>query len=82
MRANRIEQLITIYTTPGFTDERIHLFLAQGLTAGAEAREADEFMELHTLRWSEVMMMVERREIGDGKTLAALLFVQCFRHQP
>jgi len=82
MRADRVEQLTTIYTTPGFTDERIHLFLAQGLTAGAEAREADEFMELHTLAWSEVMARVERREIVDGKTLTALLFVQCFRLQP
>ncbi|MBA3344670.1 MAG: NUDIX hydrolase [Gemmatimonadales bacterium] len=79
MRADRVEQLTTIYTTPGFTDERIHLFLAQGLTAGAQAREADEFMELHTLAWSEAMALVGRREIVDGKTLAALLFVQCFR---
>ena len=79
MRALRLERLTTIYTTPGFTDERIHLFLAEGLEPGAEHREADEFMELHTLRWSDVMRQVERGEISDGKTLVSLLFIQGFR---
>ena len=79
MRARRLERLTTIHTTPGFTDERIHLFMAQGLEPGAEDREADEFMELHTLRWSEVLRLMERGEIVDGKTLVSLLFVQCFR---
>jgi ADP-ribose pyrophosphatase len=78
MRARRLERLTSILTTPGFTDERIHLFLAEGLEPGAEHREADEFMELHTLRWSEVLRLVESGEIVDGKTLVSLLFVQCF----
>jgi ADP-ribose pyrophosphatase len=79
LRARRLERLTTIYTTPGFTDERIHLFLADGLDPGAEHREADEFMELHTRRWSEVLGMIEQGEIVDGKTLVSLLFVQTFR---
>jgi ADP-ribose pyrophosphatase len=79
VRARRLERLTTIFTTPGFTDERIHLFLADGLEPGAEHREADEFMELHTLRWSAVLGMIERGEIRDGKTLISLLFVQNFR---
>jgi ADP-ribose pyrophosphatase len=78
MRARRLERIITIQTTPGFTDERIHLFLAEGLEPGAQQREADEFMELHTLRWSEVLRLAESGEIVDGKTLVSLLFVQCF----
>ncbi len=79
MRAARLEPLITIVTTPGFTDERIHLFLAEGLEPGAEHREADEFMELHTLRWSQVVAMVERGEVIDGKTLVSLLYVNSFQ---
>jgi ADP-ribose pyrophosphatase len=81
MRARAIERLTTIYTTPGFTDERIHLFLAHDLEPGSERREADEFMELHTLRWSEVLRMVRTGEIQDGKTLITLLFVECFRRR-
>ena len=79
MRARRLKRLTTIHTTPGFTDERIHLFLAEGLEPGTHHREADEFMELHTLRWSRVGEMVRSGEIQDGKTLTALMFVQCFR---
>jgi ADP-ribose pyrophosphatase len=81
MLAERLERLTTIYTTPGFTDERIHLFLAHGLTAGRQDREADEFMELHEVRWRDVLAMIERGEISDGKTLSCLMFVECFRRR-
>ena len=81
MRAKRLDRLTTIYTTPGFTDERIHLFLARELVEGDHRREADEFMERHDRRWSEVSEMIRRGEIIDGKTLVALLFVEAFlRH--
>jgi ADP-ribose pyrophosphatase len=77
MQGETLERLTTIFTTPGFTDERIHLFLARGLSAGEQRRESDEFMELHEKRWSEVMAMIARGEIMDGKTLISLLFVEC-----
>jgi ADP-ribose pyrophosphatase len=76
MRAKHLDRLTTIYTTPGFTDEQIHLFLARDLEQGDHRREADEFMELHVRRWSEATEMIRRGEIRDGKTLVALLFVQ------
>jgi ADP-ribose pyrophosphatase len=82
MRARTLERLTTIYTTPGFTDERIHLFLAHGLEEGTHHREADEFMELHPLRWSAAMDLARTGAIQDAKTLASLLFVQCFMLYP
>jgi ADP-ribose pyrophosphatase len=78
MKAGRLERLTTILTTPGFTDERIHLFVAYDLAEGRARREADEFMELHPRRWSEVMKSIESGEIEDGKTLVSLLFVHAF----
>ncbi|HEU4800883.1 MAG TPA: NUDIX hydrolase [Gemmatimonadales bacterium] len=77
--ATTIEPLISVFTTPGFTDEVIHLFVATGLTAGTPRREADEFVETHELRWSEVLRLVQSGEIRDGKTLAAILYLQAFR---
>lgn len=71
--------LTTIFTTPGFTDERIHLFSAHGLVPGEHARETDEFVELHQFRWSAVLDMAARGEIRDGKTLSAIWFFQCCR---
>lgn len=78
-RAARMEHLVTIYATPGFTDERIHLFAASGLTPAPVALEADEFLEAHELRWSEVGPMIRRGDIADAKSLAALMYMQCFR---
>lgn len=76
LTARELHPLITIYTTPGFTDERIHLFYGVGLLSGEHRRERDEFMEVHRLRWSAVMDLIARREIQDGKTLISLLYVQ------
>lgn len=79
MRAAYLSPLTTIYTTPGFTDERIHLFLASGLEEGGHRREEDEFMEVHAKRWSDVMSMMERGEVQDAKTLVALLYAGMYR---
>jgi ADP-ribose pyrophosphatase len=79
MSADVLARLTTIYTTPGFTDEKIHLFLAHELKKGTHKREADEFMEVQTRRWSEAMNMIRSGEMMDGKTLIALMFIQGFR---
>ena len=81
MTADVLARLTTIYTTPGFTDERIHLFLALTLKPGKHRREADEFMEVQTKKWSEVMTMIRNGEIRDAKTLVGLLFVESFRRK-
>ncbi len=78
MTAGRINRLVPILTTPGFTDELIHLYSAHNLSPVPTAREADEFMEVHEVRWSEVGRRIKRGEIRDAKTLTALMFVQCF----
>lgn len=77
--AERVQPLITIYTTPGFTDERIHLFMAVGLTRGETARETDEFIEVDTLSLSRALELVERGEIQDAKTIVGLLYAAGFR---
>ncbi len=72
--AASLTRLVSIVTTPGFSDEVIHLYLAIGLTRGAPAREADEFMEVHEFPLSEVRRMIRDNEITDAKTLVGLLF--------
>lgn len=76
--AAAMRHLAAIYTTPGFTDEVIHLYAASGLTRVPSALEADEFIETHEVRWSEVGRMIRRGDIRDGKTLCALMWMQCF----
>ena len=78
-RAERFEHLTTIFTTPGFTDERIHLFLATEISAGSAALQEDEDIEVHSRPVSEVLRMIRDREISDAKSIAALLYVAGFR---
>jgi len=77
-RAEHLQPLVSILTTPGFTDERIHLFAAWGLTTGQQRRERDEFLETVELRFSDVLQLLLRGEIPDAKTALALLFLDKF----
>jgi ADP-ribose pyrophosphatase len=70
-----LKPLTWLWTTPGFTNEKIHLFLATGLTQGAVAREPDEFMEVVPLQLSKVLGMIQEGEITDAKTIVAILYI-------
>jgi ADP-ribose pyrophosphatase len=76
--ASSIEHLYTMYTTPGFTDERIHIYLATGLTRGPSALEADEFLSVEPISLRRALEMIKSGEINDGKTTAAILFAAGF----
>ena len=77
--AEGMEHLYTIYTTPGFTDEKIHVFMATGLVAGETKHEADEFLDLHPMLLSRALEMIQAGEIQDAKTALGLLFAAGFR---
>ena len=78
--AGRWKRLTTIYTTPGFTDERIHLFAAFDLVVKQENQrhEPDEFLEATALPVSRVLSMIRDGELVDGKTAVAVLFFAGF----
>lgn len=78
VEAGELIHLTTIFTTPGFTDERIHLYAATGLTSVPPAHEVDEFIETREVRWSEVGPMIRDGRIRDAKTMTALMWVNCF----
>ncbi|HWC73245.1 MAG TPA: NUDIX hydrolase [Gemmatimonadales bacterium] len=78
VKAGRVERLTTIWTTPGFTDERIHLFWAADLTTGKHAREPDEFIEVTPTPLSEALALVRDGGISDAKTALSILFVAGF----
>jgi len=78
-RARSIEPLLDFIPTPGFCDERMHLFLATGLEPTAQNLDADEFIEVHVRSLDEVRRLIRDGEIVDGKTLAGLLYLFAFR---
>lgn len=78
--AARWAALTTVFTTPGFTDERIHFFVARDLVINQHdtRREADEFMEVKALPTSRVLAMIKGGEVADAKTIVAVLFFAGF----
>jgi ADP-ribose pyrophosphatase len=78
VKAGRVERLTTIWTTPGFTDERIHLFWASDLTADKHAREPDEFIEVTPKPLSEALTLIRNGGISDSKTILCILFAAGF----
>jgi ADP-ribose pyrophosphatase len=72
--AGSVEHMYTMYTTPGFTDEKIHIFMAAGLTRGEAAHEADEFLDVESVSLTRALEMVRSGEIKDGKTAVGILY--------
>jgi ADP-ribose pyrophosphatase len=77
--AERIEHLYTFYTTPGFTDEKIHAFMAVGLRQGESRHETDEFITVETMTLSHALGLIEKGEIKDAKTALAILYAAGFK---
>jgi ADP-ribose pyrophosphatase len=76
--AEHLEPLTTMFTTPGFTDEVIHLFMATGLTHGEANREADEFVDIVIMSLSEALELIRTGEIIDAKTSLGILYAAGF----
>ncbi len=73
LEAGEVLPLGTILTTPGFCDERIHLFLARGLRETESAHDADEVIaEIRRIPLSDALAMIRQGEIVDAKTIAGL----------
>ena len=72
-RAGRLERLGEIWTTPGFTDERIHLFAAFELEPVAQRLEEDEVIEVVRVRLDRALEMIWTGELRDAKSALALL---------
>ncbi len=72
-RAGRLEKLGWIFTTPGFTDEVIHLFAAYELAPVPTRHEPDEVIELVPMPFAEALELVWRGELTDAKSALALV---------
>jgi ADP-ribose pyrophosphatase len=78
-RAGTMEKLTAIYTTPGFCDEVLHIYLATDLKlspSGHRREEGEQTMTLEIIPLNEAIAMIERMEIVDSKTIVGLLMAE------
>jgi ADP-ribose pyrophosphatase len=71
--AKKWKPLVEYYASPGFLGESMKVFLAEGLVAGDAHPEEDEHIEFRLVKLSEVLKMIEKGAIIDGKTLTSVL---------
>jgi ADP-ribose pyrophosphatase len=72
-RAETLEPLGAFFVAPGYTTEKIHLFLATGLTESRLPMDDDEFIELEHIPLDEAIRRVTAGEIEDGKSITGIL---------
>lgn len=70
--ADRIHKLATITPLPAYSDERIHLYLATGLSRASQCLDADELLFVHPVELSRAMAMIQDGTIQDAKTITGL----------
>lgn len=80
-RPRRLDFVCKFYSTPGFCDERLHLFYSDDLEATSTNHEAGEQIELEFHSLEQALEMAVRGEIVDAKTLVALFWLHWKRRQ-
>ena len=73
-RAGSVTHIHNFAMSPGILDEKMHFYVAEGLTLGDSAREAGEQIDNRILSWPELDHLLRDRKITDAKTIACLLW--------
>ncbi len=74
--AKQWKHLSTFFTTPGFSDEVMYIYLASGLHTDNKTADDDEFIELHHVPFAKALNMITNGEIKDAKTIAGILLAE------
>jgi len=72
-RAGSIEPLVSLFVSPGYSNEMIHLFVATDLTPQTAQADEDEDLRVIRMPLAQALKMCEAGEVRDGKTVAGLL---------
>ncbi len=78
-RCGSIRRLCSFYTSPGFADELIHLYLAEDLTEGQVQLDEDEFLSCDSITLEQAREYMRDGKISDAKTIAAIYAWQLYR---
>ncbi|HWG21566.1 MAG TPA: NUDIX hydrolase [Terracidiphilus sp.] len=74
-RAKKWKPLVEYFASPGFLGESMKVFIAEGLVPGAASPEDDEDIEIRLVKLSEILKMIRKGAILDGKTLSCVLLI-------
>lgn len=75
LTAEKLTMLTIMYPSPGYTDEKIYIYKAEGLSQGENCFDEDEFINVEKYTLSQSMEMVKNGSINDAKTIIAILML-------
>ena len=73
LHADKWRKLVALRTTPGFCNETIHMYMAQGLSQGSQDLDEDEFLNVEWMPIGDVVELILEGKIEDSKTIAAVM---------
>jgi len=73
--SRKIKKLITFFSTPGFCNEKLTLFLAEDLEKRNKNEDADEFIKVELIKPNEALKLVQENIIKDAKTIIGILYL-------
>lgn len=79
--ASRVEYIGSMYTTVAFTNEKIYMYLATGITYKEAHPDEGEFVEVHKVPLADLVKMVMDGEIKDSKTQISILKAEKFLNE-
>ncbi|MFD2617706.1 NUDIX hydrolase [Terrilactibacillus laevilacticus] len=71
-----VQHLVSFYTSPGFSDELLHVYVATDLVKGKPHLDEDEFLEIEEVELNEALQMIQDHRIYDAKTVYAIQYLQ------
>ena len=78
-KAGKIKKLLSFNTSVAFSDEVLHIYLAENLKRGKMHLDADEFVNVKLIDYEKALKMVKSGKITDSKTIIALLYYRVLR---
>jgi ADP-ribose pyrophosphatase len=77
-KANKIKKLIEYYSSPGFSNEVLHIYLAEELELGVAKPDEDEYIEIFTVDLETALEKISSGEIKDSKSIVGILMYNGF----
>jgi len=72
----KIKKLVSFFSTPGFCNEKLTLFLAEDLEKKNKNEDADEFIQVELIKLNEALKLVKENIIKDAKTIIGILYFE------
>ncbi|TYP77840.1 NUDIX hydrolase [Paenibacillus methanolicus] len=78
-RAGKLRPLSAFYTSPGFADEKLYVYIAEELTLGESRPDEDEYLNVSAITFEEAQRYIQEERISDAKTVLAVYAWHIYR---